>query len=35
MYELAECRKVHKSRVYIRLSAFDATQAGRACGYPS
>ena len=25
MYELAECRKVHKGRAYIRLSAFDAT----------
>jgi ribulose-bisphosphate carboxylase small chain len=25
MYELAECRKVHAGRSYIRLSAFDAT----------
>ena len=25
MYELAECRKVHGGRAYIRLSAFDAT----------
>ncbi len=25
MYELSECRKVHKGRAYIRLSAFDAT----------
>jgi ribulose-bisphosphate carboxylase small chain len=25
MYELAECRKVHKGSKYIRLSAFDAT----------
>ena len=25
LYELAECRKVHKGRAYIRLSAFDAT----------
>jgi ribulose-bisphosphate carboxylase small chain len=25
MYELAECRKVHAGRAYIRLSAFDAT----------
>jgi len=25
MYELAECRKVHKGRSYIRLSALDAT----------
>ncbi len=25
MYELGECRKVHKGRAYIRLSAFDAT----------
>jgi ribulose-bisphosphate carboxylase small chain len=27
MYELAECRKVHKGRAYIRISAFDATAA--------
>jgi ribulose-bisphosphate carboxylase small chain len=26
MYELAECRKVHKGRAYIRLSMFDASQ---------
>ena len=25
MFELAECRKVHAGRAYIRLSAFDAT----------
>ena len=25
MYELAECRKVHGGRSYIRLSAFDST----------
>ncbi len=25
MYELAECRRVHQGRGYIRLSAFDAT----------
>jgi ribulose-bisphosphate carboxylase small chain len=25
MYELAECRKVHKGSKYIRLSAFDAS----------
>jgi len=25
LYELSECRKVHKGRAYIRLSAFDAT----------
>ena len=25
LYELAECRKVHKGRGYIRLSAFDST----------
>ena len=25
MYELAECRKVHGGRAYIRLSAFDAS----------
>ncbi|WP_288038539.1 ribulose bisphosphate carboxylase small subunit [Acidiphilium sp.] len=25
MYELAECRKVHAGRAYIRVSAFDAT----------
>jgi ribulose-bisphosphate carboxylase small chain len=25
MYELSECRKVHKGRAYIRISAFDAT----------
>lgn len=25
MYELAECRKVHGGRAYIRVSAFDAT----------
>lgn len=25
MYELAECRKVHGGRAYIRLSAFDST----------
>ena len=27
LYELAECRKVHKGRAYIRISAFDATAA--------
>ena len=25
LYELGECRKVHKGRAYIRLAAFDAT----------
>jgi len=25
MYELAECRKVHKGRKYIRISAFDSS----------
>ena len=25
LYELKECRKVHKDRSYIRVSAFDAT----------
>ncbi len=25
MYELNECRKVHKGRAYIRISAFDST----------
>jgi ribulose-bisphosphate carboxylase small chain len=25
MFELAECRKVHAGRMYIRLSAFDAS----------
>jgi ribulose-bisphosphate carboxylase small chain len=25
LYELNECRKVYKNRMYIRLSAFDAT----------
>lgn len=25
MYELAQCRKVHRGRAYIRLSAFDAS----------
>lgn len=25
LYELDECRKIHKGRSYIRLSAFDAT----------
>ena len=26
MFELDECRKVHKGRAYIRISAFDATE---------
>ena len=25
LYELAECRKVHQGRAYIRVSAFDST----------
>jgi ribulose-bisphosphate carboxylase small chain len=25
IYELNECRKVYKNRMYIRVSAFDAT----------